>query len=180
MSAFVTAVSRSAIHSFSKKVVPSIRLIAGRGVEGDAHLGSHVRHRRDSSRNPRCLNRRQVHLIHLELLEELTCDGFAAPPGALGENITTQGLDLPALPKGTRLAIGSAALLELTGLRAPCRQMDRYQKGLPAAVMTRNAGGRLVSKAGVMAVVLRGGEVQAGDTILVHLPLGKHDPLHHV
>ena len=180
MSPIVTAVSRSAIHSFSKEIETQIRLIAGRGVQGDAHLGSRVRHRYDRSRNPRSLNRRQVHLIHIELLEELKCAGFAVKPGALGENITTQGLDLLALPKATRLAIGSDALVEITGLRAPCKQMDKYQRGLAAAVVKRNAEGRLVSRAGVMAVVISGGDVQAGNPILVHLPVGRQQPLRHV
>jgi MOSC domain-containing protein YiiM len=180
MSPIVTAVSCSARHTFSKDNKLTIRLIAGRGVEGDAHLGSRVRHRYDVSKKPHSSNLRQVHMIHQELLDQLQAEGFTVAPGILGENITTRGLDLPALPHATRLGLGREAVVEITGLRAPCKQMDHYQKGLVAAVMTRNAAGKRVSRAGVMAIVICSGDVQAGDQISVHLPVDRHRPLRHV
>ena len=180
MSPIVTAVSSSARHTFSKDNKLTIRLIAGRGVQGDAHMGSRVRHRFDVSKKPHSFNLRQVHLIHEELLDELQAEGFAVAPGTLGENITTRGLDLLALPQSTRLGLGPEAVVEITGLRAPCKQMHNYQKGLVAAVMARNTAGQRVSKAGVMAVVISSGDVQAGDQIAVRLPVGKPHPLRHV
>ncbi len=180
MSPIVTAVSCSARHTFSKDNKLTIRLIAGRGVEGDAHMGSRVKHRYDVSKKPHSSNLRQVHMIHQELLDQLQAEGFVVAPGILGENITTRGLDLLALPYATRLGLGREALVEITGLRAPCKQMDHYQRGLVAAVMTRNAAGKHVSRAGVMAIVICSGDVQAGDQISVHLPVDRHRPLRHV
>ena len=85
MDAIVTAVSRSATHSFSKANHEGIRLLAGLGVEGDAHLGTTVRHRSRVAKDPSQPNLRQVHLIHAELFEELLRRGFAISAGDLGE-----------------------------------------------------------------------------------------------
>jgi hypothetical protein len=150
----VLAVARSPAHGFSKPVEPRIRLLAGLGVEGDAHLGVTVKHRSRVRRDPTQPNLRQLHLIHSELLEELAAFGFRVAPGQLGENVLTRGLDLLALPRGTRLRLGAQALVEVTGLRNPCHQLDDFQPGLMAATLGRDAEGRLVRKAGVMAVVL--------------------------
>jgi hypothetical protein len=168
----VTAVSRSAGHTFSKTAQPAVRLVAGLGVEGDAHAGVTVKHRSRVARDPSQPNLRQVHLIHGELHDELRTAGFTVGPGDLGENVTTRGLDLLALPTGTRLRLGAAAVVELTGLRNPCVQLDRFQQGLTAAVLDRDDAGELVRKAGVMAVVVAGGEVRPGDGIGVELPDG--------
>lgn len=176
MAARVLAVHRSGSHSFSKYAEEAVTLVAGLGVEGDAHAGATVKHRSRVARDPAAPNLRQVHLLHAELFDELVARDHAVFPGDLGENITTQGLDLLALPTGTRLALGGAEI-EVTGLRNPCSQIDRFQPGLTAAVLDRDAAGALVRKAGVMAVVLRGGEVRPGDTILVHLPALPHQPL---
>ncbi|HYF42232.1 MAG TPA: MOSC domain-containing protein, partial [Ramlibacter sp.] len=155
----------------------SIRLLAGLGVEGDAHLGATVKHRSRVARDPSQPNLRQVHLLHAELFDELVAAGFAVFPGDLGENLTTRGLDLLALPTGTRLRLGGCAVVELTGLRNPCSQIDRFQRGLMVAVLDRDAQGQLIRKAGVMAIVLEGGEVRAGDAIAVELPAPPHRPL---
>ncbi len=173
----VTAVSRSGRHTFSKPTQLMIRLVAGFGVEGDAHLGETVKHRSRVARDPTQPNFRQVHLMHAELFDELGAAGFRVAPGDLGENVTTQGLDLLGLPTGTLLRLGDRALVEVTGLRNPCVQLDKFQKGLMAATLDRDPQGNLVRKAGVMAVVREGGEVRAGDLIAVTLPPGPHRPL---
>ncbi|HEV3051133.1 MAG TPA: MOSC domain-containing protein [Longimicrobium sp.] len=173
----VAAVSRDAAHSFSKPNVESIRLVAGLGVEGDAHLGRTVQHLSRVRRDPTQPNLRQVHLIHAELHDELRAAGFHVRAGDMGENVTTRGIDLLGLPSGTRLHLGHAAVVEVTGLRNPCAQLDRFQPGLMAAVLDRDANGNLVRKSGIMAVVLTGGEVRPGDAIRVELPSGHRLPL---
>jgi MOSC domain-containing protein YiiM len=173
----VVAVSRAPAHEFSKPTVQRIRLLPGLGVEGDAHLGRTVQHRSRVARDPTQPNLRQVHLMHEELHDELRARDFRVAPGVLGENVTTRGLDLLALPVGTRLGLGDIAVVELTGLRNPCVQLDRYQRGLMAAVLDRDEDGELIRKSGVMAVVLTGGDVRAGDAIEVELPAPPHAPL---
>jgi MOSC domain-containing protein YiiM len=166
----VAAVHRSAGHSFNKFAEEAIVLVPGVGVSGDAHAGATVRHRSQAARDPKRPNLRQVHLLPCELFDELMAADFAVWPGDLGENITTRGLDLLALPQGARLKIGDTVVLEVTGLRNPCSQLDRFQPGLMAALVERNAHGALVRKAGVMSVVIAGGEVRAGDAIRIVTP----------
>jgi MOSC domain-containing protein YiiM len=173
----VVAVSRSKSHSFSKATEISIRLLEGLGVEGDAHMGETVKHRSRVRVDPTQPNLRQVHLVHAELHDELKAAGFEVHPGDIGENITTSGIDLLALPTGTVLRIGQTAVLRITGLRNPCTQLDGFQQGLTAAVLDRDAEGRVVRKAGVMSVVVAGGEVVPGDPIAVELPQPPHLPL---
>ena len=173
----VEAVSRSPSHTFSKANQPVIRLIQGEGVEGDAHAGRTVKHRSRLATGAHLPNLRQVHLIHVELLAELEAAGFAVEPGAMGENVTTRGIDLLGLPRGARLRMGDA-VVEITGLRNPCGQLDRFQQGLREALLGRDAEGNLVRKAGVMAIVIEGGEVEPGDPIAVALPAPPHEPLH--
>ncbi len=168
----VTAVSRSATHTMSKPNASSIRLLAGLGVEGDVHLGETVKHRSRVAKNPQAPNLRQVHLIHSELHEELRTAGFEVEPGEMGENVTTRGVDLLGLPTGSRLRLGDAAVVEVTGLRNPCSQLDGLWPGLMAATLGRDEEGQLVRKAGVMGVVLAGGEVRPGDPIVVEPPSG--------
>jgi MOSC domain-containing protein YiiM len=180
MSPHVVAVARSARHTFSKNTETAIRLLAGLGVEGDAHAGETVKHRSRVAADPTQPNLRQVHLVHAELFEELGERGFAVAPGDIGENVTTRGLALLALPTGTRLHLGGTAVVEVTGLRNPCAQLDSFQPGLMAAVLDRDAAGRLVRKAGIMGVVLMGGEVRPGDPIRVTLPPEPHRPLERV
>lgn len=177
MNPIVAAVSRSAGHTMVKPNQEHIRLLAGLGVEGDAHLGETVQHRSRVARDPSQPNLRQVHLIHAELHDELRASGFAVEAGQMGENITTRGLDLLALPAGARLHLGQAAVIEITGLRNPCAQLDGIQPGLMAATLNRDAQGALVYKAGVMATVLTGGEVRPGDAIQLELPAEPHQPL---
>jgi MOSC domain-containing protein YiiM len=180
MNGTVVAVSRSPRHSFSKTPQLAIRLLAGLGVEGDAHAGATVKHRSRVAQNPSQPNLRQVHLIGQELLDELTAKGFRVWPGAIGENITTSGLDLLHMPLGSRLGLGESAVVELTGLRNPCRQLDKFQSGLMAAVLDREEEGRLILRAGVMGVVLAGGTICPGDPIAVTLPQGVHRKLERV
>ena len=173
----ILAVSRSAKHTLVKSNQDSIRLAAGLGVDGDAHQGATVKHRSRVARDPGQPNLRQVHLIHTELHEELLAAGFTVSPGQMGENITTRGVDLLALPVGARLHLGGAAVIEVTGLRNPCAQLDRIQPGLMAATLARDEHGNLVRKAGIMGVVIAGGEVRPGDPIRVELPPRPHRPL---
>jgi MOSC domain-containing protein YiiM len=175
--AIVTAVSRSGSHTFSKPNQDTITLLAGLGVEGDAHLGVTVKHRSRVARDPSQPNLRQVHLMHEELHEELRSAGFAVRAGDMGENVTTRGVDLLGLPTGTRLRIGATAVVEVTGLRNPCVQIDRFQDGLMKAVLDRDENGELVRKAGVMGVVVAGGEVRPGDPIEVEFPGEPHHRL---
>ena len=170
VSSLVVAVHASPGHGFSKASHDSITLLAGLGVHGDAHAGINVKHRSRVAKDPSQPNLRQVHLLHTELLDELRGQGFSVAPGALGENISTRGVDLLALPRGTELHIGAQAVLRVTGLRNPCAQIDRFQRGLMAAVLDRAADGGLVRKTGVMAVVLRGGVVAPGDALTVVRP----------
>lgn len=170
----VVAVARDGEHRFSKAPRPCIRLLAGRGVEGDAHCGVTVKHRSRVKRDPSQPNLRQVHLIHAELIDELRAGGFAVEAATLGENITTRGLALLGLPVGARLRIGPEAVVEITGLRNPCVQLDHYRPGLTQAVLETGPDGELVRKAGVMAVVVRGGEIEPGHLVRVELPAPPH------
>lgn len=178
--ATVTWVGRDASHRFSKPGVLQIRLIAGEGVAGDAHRGVTVQHRSRVAADPTQPNLRQVHLIQAELFDELTARGFQVASGDLGENITTRGIDLLGLPTGTRLAIGATAIIEITGLRNPCGQIEKFQTGLLAAVLDRAPDGALIRKAGVMGIVVTGGDITPGDTITVTLPAEPHRPLERV
>ena len=177
MSGVVKAVSRSAKHTFSKPNEERITLLAGLGVEGDAHAGATVKHLSRVLKFGNAPNLRQVHLIHHELFDELRDAGFVVRPGQMGENVTTEGVDLLNLPKGARLYLGDAAVVEVTGLRNPCRQLDKLQPGLMAATLARDVAGNLKRKAGVMGIVLSGGEVKNGDPIRIELPSGPREPL---
>jgi MOSC domain-containing protein YiiM len=177
MNPIVIAVAANARHGVSKQTRPSIRLLAGLGVEGDAHCGVADRHRFHVRRDPTRPNLRQVHLIQNELFDELVARGFAIEPGSMGENITTRGIDLLSLPCGTELSIGTEAVVRLTGLRSPCSQLDAYRPGLMAAVLDRAPDGGLIRKAGVMGVVVNGGTVVTGDAIRLTLPADPHQGL---
>jgi MOSC domain-containing protein YiiM len=172
----VTAVHASPAHTFSKATRPAITLHEGLGVVGDAHYGATVRHRSRVAADPSQPNLRQVHLIHAELFALLAGAGHAVEPGDLGENITTDGVDLLGLPVGARLAVGGA-VLTVTGLRNPCAQIDTFRSGLLKQVVHRDADGALVRLAGVMAIVSRSGEVRPGDPVTVDLPPPPHFPL---
>jgi MOSC domain-containing protein YiiM len=174
---FVVAVSRSARHTFSKHNLDAIHLLEGLGVDGDAHVGVTVKHRSRVRADPTRPNLRQVHLVHAELHDQLAAAGFCVQPGDIGENVTTRGIDLLALSTGTRLHLGDSAVVEVTGLRNPCVQLDRFHAGLMAACLARDDDGELVRKAGIMAVVVAGGEVRPGDAVRVEPPPGPHRPL---
>jgi MOSC domain-containing protein YiiM len=176
----VESVHRSDAHLFSKQSVPWLSLIAGVGADGDAHAGSTVQHRSRVAKDPGQPNLRQLHLIGAELHDELRAQGFDVGPGDLGENVTTRGLDLLGLPVGTVLRIGEEALVAVTGLRNPCRQIDAFREGLLAAVAYRGDEGALVRKAGIMGVVVLGGDVRPGDPIEAQPPPGPHRTLQRV
>ncbi len=175
--ASVAAVCAGARHEFSKPVASRINLLAGLGVEGDAHNGVTVKHRSRVAQDPLQPNLRQVHLMHNELFAELATQGFTVTSGDLGENITTQGVNLLELPADTELHIGESAIVRVTGLRNPCSQIDRFQSGLMKAVLGRTASGELLRKTGVMSVVISGGAVCAGDVVRVQLPSEPHRAL---
>jgi len=176
----IIAVSRCEFHSFSKHNQEAIQLIAGLGVEGDAHSGKTVKHRflvkKDASRP----NIRQIHLIHAELFDELEYKGFSVKPGELGENITTRGIDLLGLPTGTILSIGSEVVIEVTALRNPCKQIDEFQQGLLKEVLYKDEDGNIVRATGVMGIILKGGTVQPGDSIVAKLPPEPYHKLEYV
>ncbi len=177
MNGVVAAVSRSPTHSLTKPIADSIRLLAGLGVEGDAHQGATVKHLSRIFKFGNAPNLRHVHLMHAELFDELREAGFKVWAGLMGENVTTRGVDLLGLPTGARLHLGNEAVVEVTGLRNPCRQLNKLHPGLMAATLARDIAGTLLRKAGVMGIVLKGGEVSEGDTIAIELPSLPHQPL---
>ena len=176
----VVVVAKNGEHRFSKQIAAEVRVIAGMGIEGDAHQGITVKHRSRVAADPTQPNLRQVHLIHSELLEELHRKGFKVQPADLGENITSEGVDLLALPRGSLLQIGENAVLEVTGLRNPCAQIERFQPGLLAAVLDRGPRGQVILKAGIMALARTGGLIRPGDAIDIELPPLPHLPLERV
>ncbi len=173
----ITAVHRSGTHDFSKPAQGSITLLEGLGVEGDAHCGTTVQHLYMIKKDNPLPNLRQVHLIQTELLDEVNAKGYDVKPGDLGENVSTRGLDVLTLPTGTRLHLGGEAIVEVTGLRAPCYQIDRFRKGLLAEMKEHRPEGGIAPKSGIMSIVIKGGVVRAGDAIGVELPAGEHIPL---
>ncbi len=173
----MVAVSRDGEHRFSKSIADEVVLLAGIGVQGDAHAGVTVQHRSRVAADPAQPNLRQVHLLHAELHDELRDKGFDVAPGQLGENVTTRGIDLLRLPRGTRLHLGDEAVVEVTGLRNPCGQINNVRHGLLKAVLGRQDDGELQRKAGIMAVVVRGGPVRPGEPIGIELPAEPHAAL---
>ena len=176
----VVAVSRDGDHRFSKPQALEILLLSGLGVHGDAHAGTTVQHRSHVVADPTRPNLRQVHLIHAALFAELDAQGFDVQPGQLGENITTRNLDLLALPCGAQLHIGPESVVEVTGLRNPCSQINAFQPGLLNAVLGRDGNGEVVRRAGIIGIVVAGGRVMPGDGIMVRLPAEPHHALERV
>ena len=173
----ILALCRSGRHSFSKEREASLRLLAGLGVEGDIHCGEQVKHHSRVAVDPTQPNLRQVHLMQSELVDELRETGFQLEPGQLGENVTSTGLDLLGLPPGTILCLGTQARIEVTGLRNPCAQIESFQRGLLSPLISRDVDGQLIRRAGIMAIVRIGGEIQEGDPIRITLPAEPHRPL---
>jgi MOSC domain-containing protein YiiM len=172
MQGTVVSVSSDDAHRFSKIVRQSVRLIEGYGVEGDAHAGRFVQHRYEAKKAPLRPNRRQVHLIQSELFEEMRGLGFVIAPGDLGENITTAGIDLLALPLGAKLHLGESAVVELTGLRTPCGLIDKFKKGLKRSMIVRMPSA-VTFRAGVLAIVTSSGDLKPGDLVRAELPTSK-------
>ena len=180
MTAIVKTLSLSGDHTFSKTLRAEIRLVVGLGVEGDVHAGVTVKHRSRVARDSTQPNLRQVHLIHSELFTELWASGFDVHSGQMGENITTEGIDLLGLPRDTRLSIGTSAVVRVTGLRNPCKQLDDFMPGLMEAVLDRDADGEFVRKSGIMTVVEASGPIKVGDPIRANIPPLPHRPLERV
>jgi MOSC domain-containing protein YiiM len=180
MSATTVSVALSPGHHFSKEPQSAIRLLQGLGVEGDAHMGETVKHRSRVKVDPTQPNLRQIHLVAVETLEELQAKGFRVGPGTIGENVLTRGIDLLSLPTGAQLSLGNGAVVEITGLRNPCAQLDAYQPGLTAAVLDHDEQGGLIRKAGIMGIVISGGDVAVGDPITITLPPRPHRKLERV
>ena len=173
----MVAVNRDGDHRFSKPVVDEITLVEGWGIDGDAHAGTTVQHRSRVARDPSQPNLRQVHLLHAELFDEVAAAGYSVDPGQMGENVTTRGIDLLGLATGTELHLGDEAVVRVTGLRNPCRQIDDFEPGLLKAVLGRSEDGVVERKGGVMGVVVRGGVVRASDPVRVVAPAGEPQPL---
>lgn len=173
----IIALARDGAHNFSKPAAERAELVAGLGVQGDAHAGVTVKHRSRVAKDPSQPNLRQVHLIHAELFEELAGKGFGVSPGQLGENITTRNIDLLGLSVGTRLRLGADAVIEVTGLRNPCYQINGIATGLMDAVLDRAADGSLIRKCGIMAIVIASGVVSVGDEIALDYAPAQHVPL---
>lgn len=176
----ISSVHLDKTHRFSKQRAGEIELVAGLGVAGDAHSGVTVQHRSRVRADPTAPNLRQVHLMHQELFDWLEQRGFSVAPGELGENITTEGIDLLSLPRGTLLHLGSEAVVEVTGLRNPCAQIENFQPGLLKELVGYDDGGTLVRRAGIMAVVHHGGTIRPGEGIAVVLPDEPHEALERV
>ena len=172
MTARVAGVHVSPEHTFSKVPVDAVTLVAGLGVDGDAHSGARVKHRSRVAKDPTQPNLRQVLLFPSELLDDLATRGFDLPPGALGENITTTGIDIFDLPIGTVLLLGPEAMIVLTGLRNPCGQINGLQDGLLGELRFK-VDGETRRRGGVMSVVVNGGVVRAGDLIEISRPPGE-------
>jgi MOSC domain-containing protein YiiM len=173
----VVGLSKSSGHDFSKQACTSVELVAGLGVAGDCHAGVTVQHLSRLAVDPTRPNLRQVHLIHAELLDELRLSGFDIAPGDLGENITTCGIDLLALPKGSLVRLGADAVVEVTGLRNPCKQIEAFRTGLLGQVVGKSPDGAVIRKTGVMAIVRCGGTIAVGDGLELELPQGPHEAL---
>ena len=165
----VIAVASDSAHNVIKPVRESISLIAGLGIEGDAHAGKTIQHRYDKARNPDAPNLRQVHLMHAELFDQMAELGMTVTPGQMGENITTRNIDILGVPRGTHLKIGEA-IIEITGLRNPCKHLNKVAVGLMEACIERYDDGALFPQSGVMGIVIAGGEIKVGDDIQIITP----------
>ena len=175
----VVAVHRSEAHTFTKPPVDVVQLVAGIGVDGDAHAGPLVKHRSRVAKDPNQPNLRQVLLFPQEMLDMVAGRGFQVDPGELGENVTTADIDLFELPTGTVLRLGDEAMIVLTGLRNPCGQINGLQEGLLSELRI-TVDGETIRRGGVMAMVVNGGAVRAGDPITVSLPPGEPIPMRKV
>lgn len=173
----VIAVASDSGHNFSKPTQPVITLVAGMGVKGDAHAGETVQHLSDKKKNPDAPNLRQVHFMHEELFGELADQDITVLPGQMGENIVTRGIDVLNLPQGAEFHFPSGAVVEITGLRSPCKKLNTIHPDLLKAVVEKRADGSVNKKTGVMSIVLKGGDIHEGDAIKIILPEGPHTPL---
>ncbi|GLV57128.1 MOSC domain-containing protein [Dictyobacter sp. S3.2.2.5] len=161
----VIAVCRNPQPGLPKPVVDEIQLLDDLGVEGDYHAGKLVRHRYLARKYPDRPNLRQVLLVDAQAYQDIEQQDIQLGPGSMGENMTVQGLPLMLLAIGTQLLIGDV-LLEVTEVRTPCKQLNGMHPDLLQAVTTREQGKKRF-KAGIMARILHGGAVRAGDHITI-------------
>ncbi len=136
----VVAVCISQNKGERKTPVDLVKVRENHGIVGDAHAGEW---------------HRQVSLLARESIEKMQRMGLTVDTGDFAENITTQGIDLPALPVGTRLTIGET-LLEVTQIGKECHTR---------CAIYHQAGDCVMPKEGIFASVVRGGTIKAGDTI---------------
>jgi len=124
-------------------------------------------------------NPRQVHIIDSSLFTQLESasskyPSFGLSPGALGENITTEGLDLFSLSEGTRLHFGDHeghAVVKITGLRNPKKRLSEWPQGLLERVALKDKKVKVVGrKVGIMGVVEQEGYVQSGYVVYLEKP----------
>ena len=139
----IVAVSVSQRKGIKKSNLPECKLLEDKGLDGDAHAGDW---------------HRQVSLLAMESINKIRGKGLDVSPGDFAENITTSGLKIWELPLGTRLTVGSEALLEVTQIGKECH--DR-------CAIYHQVGDCVMPKEGVFTRVLRGGTVRPGDEIRV-------------
>jgi MOSC domain-containing protein YiiM len=142
MTARVVAVCTSAKKGMRKKNVGESEIVVNSGLAGDAHAGDW---------------HRQVSLLAMESIEKMRAMGLKVGPGDFAENITTEGIDLIALPVGTRVRLGEAEL-EVTQLGKVCHNR---------CAIYYQAGDCVMPKEGIFGKVLAGGRVKVGDEIVV-------------
>ncbi|HMK43774.1 MAG TPA: MOSC domain-containing protein [Dissulfurispiraceae bacterium] len=150
----VVSVNISTKKGERKTPVAEVRFVENKGIEGDGHASSETH--------------RQVSLLAIESIRKMQQMGLDVKPGDFAENVTTEGLDLPALPVGTRLKIGQNVLAEVTQIGKECH--DR-------CAIYYQAGDCVMPKEGIFIRIFTSGVVKPGDEILVSLrqPLEYHD-----
>ncbi len=142
MSGRVVAVCISENKGERKKPVGSVELRENHGIVGDAHSGEW---------------HRQVSLLALESIRKMQQKGLDVDTGDFAENITTEGIDLPSLPLGTRLAIGET-LSEVTQIGKECHTR---------CAIYHQAGDCVMPREGIFVKVIRGGMIKKDDKIEV-------------
>ncbi|MGD8253331.1 MAG: MOSC domain-containing protein [Syntrophobacterales bacterium] len=139
----IVAVSVSNRKGIKKSNLPEGKLLEDEGLDGDAHAGDW---------------HRQVSLLAMESIDKIREKGLEVSPGDFAENITTSGLEIWELPMGTRLAVGSEALLEVTQIGKECH--DR-------CAIFHQVGDCVMPREGVFTRVVRGGTIRPGDEVRV-------------
>ena len=142
----IVSLNISAKKGVRKKPIKEVLLKTNYGIEGDAHASSEWH--------------RQVSLLALESIRKMQDKGLNVNPGDFAENITTEGIDLPALPVGTRMTIGNNIEVEVSQIGKECHTR---------CAIYYLAGDCVMPKEGIFVKVLKGGKVREGDEITVNL-----------